>query len=95
MPEEVIYHLRNGFLADVTPDFGGNLLRKHLFRVHLDRTQITVIKDNSYENRIIINNPTSPSRATISHFLKATLILWKIAPAGSKIGETNLLLIVL
>jgi len=96
VPEEVIHHLRNGLLADVTPDFGGYLLRKHFFRVHLDRTQITVAGDNTYENRIITNNPSSPSRAAIPHSLKrSTLIHWKQASAVTKFGETNLLPIVL
>jgi len=77
VPEEMIHHLRNGLLADVTPDFGSYLLRKHFFRVHLDRKQIRVAGDNTYENRIITKNPSSPLRAFISHFLKGTLIRWK------------------
>ena len=70
MLEELVHFLINGSFADVTLEFGRYLLRKQFFHVHFNRSQIRLVGDNTYENRIITKNLSSPSRVSISSLLK-------------------------
>ena len=70
MLEELVHFLSNGLFADLVPEFSRYLLRKQFFRVHFDRNQIGLVGDNTYENRIITTNLSSPFRAFLSPLLK-------------------------